>query len=68
VHFHNPDGPSRLVSLSYIDYAGVSTDDWQSSVELLQVAFELVKELKVEHLEFRQDALYPLPSLSSCNF
>lgn len=58
VHLHHPGGPNRLISLPYIDFAGLFANDRQSAVELLHVAFELAEEFSVEHLELRQDASY----------
>ena len=60
VHFHQPDGPNRMVSLPYLDYAGLAADDERSKAQLLQAAFSLARELGVVHIELRQDASYPL--------
>ena len=60
IHFHPLDGANRLVSLPYLDYAGLVAEGEQSEEQLLQAAFALAHELRVEHIELRQDASYPL--------
>lgn len=63
VHFHPPAGPSRLVSLPYLDYAGLAAENDQPEAQLLKVAFTLAGDLGAEHVELRQDASYPLTAL-----
>lgn len=60
IHFNSPAGPSRLISLPYLDYAGLAADDCQSGAELLDAALALAGELGADHVELRQDAHYAL--------
>ncbi|WP_028581468.1 GNAT family N-acetyltransferase [Desulfogranum japonicum] len=60
IYFHPPDGINRLISLPYLDCAGIFANDYQSFSELLNSAFALARDLEVAHVELRQDALYPL--------
>ena len=60
VHFHRPAGANRLVSLPYIDYAGLAAKNTQSEAQLIKAAFALASDLGAEHVELRQDAYYPL--------
>ncbi|NTU73770.1 FemAB family PEP-CTERM system-associated protein [Candidatus Roizmanbacteria bacterium] len=54
-----------LVSLPYIDYAGILSNDRASSAELLSRAIETAQELGVDNFEMRHPASIPMIEIDS---
>jgi FemAB-related protein (PEP-CTERM system-associated) len=55
VHFCSPDTEGRLISLPFLDCAGLLADDPGAEKALVTRALEMVRELGAAHLEIRQD-------------
>jgi FemAB-related protein (PEP-CTERM system-associated) len=66
VHFDHPEGESRLISLPFLDFAGILADNPATEYFLIKQALALAERKGAAHLELRQDS--PIPWLHEKGF